>query len=55
MLKDFKGEKKQVPLQCFCKEKKNRKIPKTFWLEGGYNIRGFSILVGVVGTKPREK
>ena len=47
------GKKQQLP-SVFCREKKNTNT-KTFLAGWGCNIRGFSLLVGVVETKPREK
>lgn len=53
--RSLKGKQEAATITEFLQWKRNTKIPKTFRLEGRWNIRGFFVLVGVVETKPREK
>jgi hypothetical protein len=53
MFKELWGGGEQVPLQCFCKGKKNTKNTNFFlW---GPSIRGFSLFAEGLGTKSRRK
>ena len=56
MFKDAKGEKKQLPSQCFCQENKNNNSNKTLILRALPITRGFSFFfAGDLGTElPRR-